>query len=284
MALVAYDNPNWRIWISFSFFSWQSLQWQFTIYYLQTASLFTLTLQCNKDADLVRVNQRKTILVIIEWSIQAVFVAWLVYMVAAHQSEQDWNLILCVFQLVAIVCMAMIVFFSARHIHIHSKPLEKLGIKTNNTYMALYVVVWSSMAIFMSIQSGLYISIFYTGWRGSTETARLSIALAVFFMMVMVMSAALELLVIYSYYSLSKRLSIRARQTIASSLRSSLLTSSSQEVSEQDLARTDRDRLLSFEDAERMTMQYREQKLLSTAQHGSVHQSPPKLGSIRIVR
>ena len=72
-------------------------------------------------------------------------------MLAMYETNEAWNLSLGFFFIFCIVGMALIVFFSAFHIHKHSKPIEKLGIKTSSLVMTLYVLLWTGMAICMTV-------------------------------------------------------------------------------------------------------------------------------------
>ena len=98
-------------------------------------------MSCKSDEDLEPVNARKKILDIIEWSVQAVLFVWLIILFVFKDSTHTWNILLQNFQIFYVATMAMIVFISAWHIHKNSKPMERLGIKTNSPIMTLYIVV-----------------------------------------------------------------------------------------------------------------------------------------------
>lgn len=94
-------------------------------------------MRCKSDEDLQPVNARKKKLDIIEWSVQAVLLIWLIILLILKDSKHAWNHVISLFQIFYIVSMAIVVFFSAWHIHKHSKPIEKFGIKTNSQVMTL---------------------------------------------------------------------------------------------------------------------------------------------------
>ena len=94
-------------------------------------------MSCKSDEDLQPVNARKKKLDIIEWSVQSVLIIWVIILLILKDSEYAWNIVIAHFQIFYIVSMAIVVFISAWHIHKHSKPIEKLGIKTNSQVMTL---------------------------------------------------------------------------------------------------------------------------------------------------
>ena len=42
---------------------------------------------------------------------------------------------------------ALTTMLACRHIHLHSLPVERLGIRTNSTIMKLYVICWVALAL-----------------------------------------------------------------------------------------------------------------------------------------
>ena len=217
----------------FGFWSWDALQWQFTVYYLRTACLFRMALRATNNEELEPIKKRKRMLNYIEWSGQGVLFVWLIFMLAFAKNE-NWNIVLQWEKIITVIGMAAIVLLSARHIHIHSKPIEKIGIKTNSTVMTLYLVLWSSLTVCMLCQTGLYIKFCYYDYPEQSEvrrsdydllmkTGKLVIAYYVFFMSSMVISAFLQILITYNYYRISKKLSAQARQLIAMSLQPKMI-------------------------------------------------------------
>ena len=69
-ALMAWDDQVYRILLSFNFYMWTEIQWQFAFYYLRTACLFKVTMSCFSDEHLEPVEKREKILELIYWSVQ----------------------------------------------------------------------------------------------------------------------------------------------------------------------------------------------------------------------
>lgn len=232
-AAYAYDDYQWRVALMIGFWSWDALQWQFTVYYLRTACLFRMALRATNNEELEPIKKRKRMLNYIEWSGQGVLFAWFIFMLAFTKNE-NWNIVLQWEKIITVIGMAAIVLFSARHIHIHSKPIEKIGIKTSSTVMTLYLLLWSSLAVSMLCQTGLYMKFCYYDYPERSEvkrsdydllmkTGKLIIAYYVFFMSSMVISAFLQILITYNYFRISKKLSAQARQLIAMSLQPKMI-------------------------------------------------------------
>ena len=74
-------------------------------------------------------------------------VIWLIILVGTQNTDYAWNIVMSVYQIFCTVSLAVVVFLSARHIHVHSKQLEKLGYNTNYTLLVLLIVIWSSYAV-----------------------------------------------------------------------------------------------------------------------------------------
>mmetsp|Transcript_11099 Transcript_11099/g.14022 ORF Transcript_11099/g.14022 Transcript_11099/m.14022 type:complete len:226 (+) Transcript_11099:1-678(+) len=139
LAIMAYDDKFWRVLLVIGFFAWASLQWQFTVYYLRTASLFRLTLRCRDELGLEQVEKRKSVLYVIEWTVQGLLLSFLIYMLAIA-GKSRWNTTFCSFYICLIISLAVVTLLSARHIHTNSKSIEKLGIKTNSRAMSVYLI------------------------------------------------------------------------------------------------------------------------------------------------
>ena len=52
-----------------------------------------------------------------------------------------------IFSELSAVLIALVTLFAARHIHVNSKQIERLGIRTNSTIMKLYVILVISLAL-----------------------------------------------------------------------------------------------------------------------------------------
>ena len=126
-----------------------SLQWQFTAYYLQAACLFRKMFQANSDEDFEKVRSRKLCLRIIEYVVYTMFLACILVclLIDLRGAETSFRLVYFSFHSILWIAIALITICSRRHINIHSKQVERLGIRTNSKVIKLYAVLWVSCVV-----------------------------------------------------------------------------------------------------------------------------------------
>lgn len=102
------------------------------------------------------------------------------------------------------------------HIHKHTKAIEHLGIRTNLTAMKLYVLSWTGLLL-----TDCFIIIFWQLQEGDqSQKILLHMHIASLYAQVVgiVLISVLNLLVIYSYWRLSKKLSVEVQQLVSHDL------------------------------------------------------------------
>lgn len=130
-----------------------------------------------------------------------------------------WN----AFILISTIGIAITILYSAHHIHVSSRSIEKLGIKTNSTVMTLYVIVWSSLALTFILTSVCYYYAYYDYDVSNKERVlRLKIAYLSLFTGSVLLGILPEFLLLYLYLRLSEKLSAKATTLIAENLRSDM--------------------------------------------------------------
>ena len=98
--------------------------------------------------------------------------------------------------------------------------IGRLGIRNNNRVLRLYIVCWSIINGIVVYQLILWRFKKLNDRKGNQETAlRFFIAYTFSYIFMWIFSAALDLLVLYSYYRLSQKLSARATVLVTETLR-----------------------------------------------------------------
>lgn len=133
-----------------------------------------------------------------------------------------WNYVWFVFYSICNLIMMLATLFSVQHIHRYSKSIERMGIKTNIRLMYLYVFLWISLNVIILVQITIY-SISKHGQDNGTmskmQVQKYDIGLTSIYIIHYIISAALDLLVLYGYFRLGNRLSEQAADMVANSLR-----------------------------------------------------------------
>ena len=140
-----------------------------------------------------------------------------------------WRFFFASFYCFTIITFAITCILAARHIHLNSQQVEKLGIRTNSTIMKAYVTVWVIFAFLWLLLA--IITIWFEkvvakkGWNWHSAPdidedgfLKISIAGCVVMDILYVMTAALEVMILYAYYRLSKKLSVQFTKVVALSL------------------------------------------------------------------
>lgn len=120
----------------------------------------------------------------------------------------------------------MVTLYSVCHIHNHSKSIEQLGIKTNSTLMKLYVILWTGESLTVIMQLTLFIIPRGVGMKAGVSKITLEkyyIGYNALYFFQYTICAGLDLLVLYAYFRLGRRLSTRAVSMVAKNLRKATL-------------------------------------------------------------
>ena len=116
---------------------------------------------------------------------------------------------------------------SFRHIHKHSRSIVRLGIKTDSTLMIVYVICWVGVMAIISINLLMYN--FKTRYenQGDLEKAmRYDIAYVLGYILQWIFGASLDLVILFAYYRLGKKLKPESTCLIEQSLRTTITSSS----------------------------------------------------------
>mmetsp|Transcript_1235 Transcript_1235/g.1627 ORF Transcript_1235/g.1627 Transcript_1235/m.1627 type:complete len:141 (+) Transcript_1235:559-981(+) len=126
-----------------------------------------------------------------------------------------------------IIAMVLTTIFSFRHINKHSKSIERLGVKTNSTVMNLYVLFWFSFGAEIILNIVMYRLRTDALEDGYIETAlNYQIVYAILYAPQWLLAAGLDILVLFAYFRLCKKLSAEVSELVTESLRDSSGTSS----------------------------------------------------------
>ena len=137
-------------------------------------------------------------------------------------SNNTWNTVYTYFYVIFILGMTLSTLFSVLHIHKNSKSIEVLGIKTNSTLMKLYVIFWTTLSLVVLINLLLYFMAkrrLENGYMSEVTFAKLEIVQTSILSFEYMICPGLDLLVIFAYFRLGKKLSARAARIVASNLR-----------------------------------------------------------------
>ena len=101
---------------------------------------------------------------------------------------------------------------AARHIHINSKQVERLGIHARSTVMKLYVIFWISLAL--CTLGATTLTIMDSKAQNQEEYGdhreRLIIAASTFIGLLYVLTSSFDLIMLYAYYRMSENFSDKA--------------------------------------------------------------------------
>lgn len=153
------------------------------------------------------------------WLETAIYAAILIIMVLCCLKSSDeklweWNILLFTTIFTSEISMTFISIVSVRHIHNQSKAIERIGIKTDSKLMKLYAFGWIGLNLFELILLALVIFIFYVA-----DNLRLIIVYEITFMVFFVFLVIHNLLIVLAYYRMSRKLSNRTKNLVASTLR-----------------------------------------------------------------
>ena len=141
-----------------------------------------------------------------------------------------WFTIFLVYSNFTNLAFALTIFLAARHIHVNSKQVESLGIRTSSTLITLYVTFWIGLAIFsvsflilLIWERVIYISYTKQGINTRKEKTdrdlRITISEFVVLMLLNILGKSLELMILYAYFRLSMKLSAQATKLVTESLK-----------------------------------------------------------------
>ena len=200
---------------------WIFIHWQFATYYLQTACLFRMTFRSQTEEDFMRVNRRKMWLKLFEYTFDVLLLLLIIYFcIAAHNMSSTWEDIFKVFYVFSITIITFMTLASVNYIHKHSKAIEYLGIKANSTLMKVYGICW--LVILLCLIADTIMIILNHALREDdkmVDDAQLFIAITAFFTFTTIINCLLDLLVLYAYHRLNKKLSAKARNLVTEALR-----------------------------------------------------------------
>ena len=107
-----------------------------------------MTFRAKSDSDYEKVRRRKADLTIFENIVYAILlIMMIVQILSLFVEETHWFSIFIVYSNFTALAFALTIFFAARHIHVNSKQVERLGIRTSSTLIKLYVTFWIGLAI-----------------------------------------------------------------------------------------------------------------------------------------
>ena len=143
-GIIIYTEPDYKSYVAITFTLWLSQHWQFTAYYMQTACLFRKTFQASSEQDYTKLHKRKRQLTILQISVISLFLVLLVFLLVANNDLKDktWYLIWFIFSYFFVITLPIIGVLSTRHIHKHSRSVERIGIRTNSKVIKLYCAFW----------------------------------------------------------------------------------------------------------------------------------------------
>ena len=141
------------------------------------------------------------------------------------------NLVSFIIDMVAISIISLVAVLSQSHIQKHSAPVEKLGIMTNANIRSYQVVLWAALFL-CNLLSGLSILWLKIRQRNKETSSLLGQLMAhtILYTAVILLSIALQMFVLHSYYLMSKRISLKAAKLMANSLRPVSRTSESIQI------------------------------------------------------
>ena len=108
-----------------------------------------MTFRAQSDSDFEKVRKRKANLTVFECIVYAFLLIMMIVQILMIYVEDTliWYDIFLVYSNFSALAFALTIFFAARHIHINSKQVESLGIRTSSTLIKLYVTFWIGLAI-----------------------------------------------------------------------------------------------------------------------------------------
>ena len=174
--------------------------------------MLRMTFSLKESSDTERVLQRKSKIQLIGYFGYFLIVCVLSFLIAGALDRigDQWNYVWSVFYSFCNMTMMIVTLFSVQHIHRYSKSIERMGIKTNIRLMYLYVFCWISLNLIILVQITIY-SISKHGEDQGTMTneqvKKYDIGLTSIFIIHYIISAALDILVLFGYYRLGNRLS-----------------------------------------------------------------------------
>ena len=234
----ALELTHWQRLFQMATLAWRMLMWHFAAHYMKTACLFKKTFSARKDEDFEKLQRQKTYLLSIEWGFQSIqilmSVFWFIYVEDVESHKM--NYVSVIIDMFTFSIISLVAVLSQNHIQKHSAPVEKLGIVTNANFRNYQVVLW--VALFLCN----LLNILWLMWlkirRRNKEVNSLFGQLMVQTILstaVILISIALQMLVLRSYYLMSKRISLKAAKLMAHSLRPSSRTSEAIQVEGQEL-------------------------------------------------
>ena len=116
-----------------------------------------MTFRAQSDTDFVKVRKRKIYLTVFEWLIYAILLTLMIIQVLMIVYKQGWWELFPFYSEFTTLAFALTILFAARHIHVNSKQVESLGIRTSSTIIKLYVTIWIGLAICNLIYYTLHI-------------------------------------------------------------------------------------------------------------------------------
>ena len=123
-----------------------------------------------------------------------------------------------------VIIMSTLTLFSVFYIHKHSKSIEHLGIRTNSSLMKAYVIFWTSLCFVVLLQMALYLvpRDGHGSWKqhiSETKKRKFYISNTSLYFAQYMLCEGLDLLVLFAYFRLGKRLSTRTTKLVTKNLR-----------------------------------------------------------------
>lgn len=161
---------------------------------------------------------------------QAINVIILISLIATVSPGHDitWNSVAFFYANLTILLMSLTTILSFRYIHKHSAGVENIGIKTNNSLWRCYVIAWTALGICTLVNTfSIQLLAFDFDKEDVVLVYRRLIGTIILWGFGILISAILQILVLYAYYLLSKRMNTKAVRKLARNLTGSFCTQSS---------------------------------------------------------
>ena len=173
---------------------------------MNTAFLLKVTLSTQSDEDFKKVEERKRTLFKVEMAFYGFFCAvYLCTLISGFYELEGWNYFYLAFIFLTNATMAVATIFSAKRIQKHSKSVEKIGIKTRSTVMLLNTIIWPFYVLVIAIYDFLILA--HVNTKDQLVKYRIYIVISCIYMLEYIVCAALDLMLLYTYWLLSLRLS-----------------------------------------------------------------------------
>ena len=232
------EKHFWQVLNIITSITWRMLMWHFAAHYMKTASLFKKTFQARQDQDFEKIQRQKMYLLVLEWGFQSIQILLTIctFVYLGDATPLKWNMVSIVIDSATILIISLVAIVSFNHIHKHSAAVEQLGITTNANIIRYQAVLWSVM-FFSNVLNSIWFVVLKVNHRYSDIDSCYSQLMiqTIWYTVIVLVGSSLQMLVLYTYYLMSKRLSSKAAKLVANSLSASSRTSESIQVDGQEL-------------------------------------------------